>query len=266
MITIIWSFYKPYTKRKTDEDDEDIEYGAIWNSNFVSHLVSLKKRKPRRAPKRVRNKEWWENCYRRWSGKDFKKDLRVTRATFSLILDVIAPCIFKEPTNLIPEPISVDRQLGLTLYRLGHGASYSTLSQLFGVSILLASERFVEYWLWHLMINTLRCPRRMKSEWESEVKGFIENYEFPCVGAWDGFYVYVSNKLKSFYSFKKRYSISNLGLIECNKKFLYCGVGVPGSIYDSRMLCSTSLYKEIISGNCTRQRNYIRRLWEHTLG
>ena len=113
--------------------------------------------------------------------------MRVTRATFSLILDVIAPYIFKEPTNLIPEPISVDRQLGLTLYRLGHGASYSTLSQLFGVSILLASERFVEYWLWHLMINTLRCPRRMKSEWESEVKGFIENYEFPCVGAWDGF-------------------------------------------------------------------------------
>ena len=113
--------------------------------------------------------------------------MRVTRATFSLILDVIAPYIFKEPTNLIPEPISVDRQLGLTLYRLGHGASYSTLSQLFGVLILLASEKFVEYWLWHLMINTLRCPRRMKSEWESEVKGFIENYEFPCVGAWDGF-------------------------------------------------------------------------------
>ena len=22
-------FYKPYAKRKTDEDDEDIEYGAI---------------------------------------------------------------------------------------------------------------------------------------------------------------------------------------------------------------------------------------------
>ena len=39
-------FYKPYEKRKTDEDDEDIEYGAILNSNFVSHLVSVKKRKP----------------------------------------------------------------------------------------------------------------------------------------------------------------------------------------------------------------------------
>ena len=50
---------------KTGEDDEDIEYGAILSSNFVSHLVSLKKRKPR-APNRVRNKEWWKNCYRRW--------------------------------------------------------------------------------------------------------------------------------------------------------------------------------------------------------
>ena len=33
-------FYKPYEKRKTDEDDEDIEYGAILNCNFVSRLVS----------------------------------------------------------------------------------------------------------------------------------------------------------------------------------------------------------------------------------
>ena len=38
-------FCKPYEKCKTDEDDGDIEYGAILNSNFVSHLVSSKKRK-----------------------------------------------------------------------------------------------------------------------------------------------------------------------------------------------------------------------------
>ena len=37
-------FYKPYKKRKTDEDNEDIEYGAILNSNHVSHLVSSKRR------------------------------------------------------------------------------------------------------------------------------------------------------------------------------------------------------------------------------
>ena len=68
--------------------------------------------------------------------------MRVTRATYNLILDVIATYIFKEPTNSNTEPISVDRQLGLTLYRLGHGVSYSTLSQLFGVLISLASGIF----------------------------------------------------------------------------------------------------------------------------
>ena len=41
-----FEFYKPYKKRKRDDDDEDIEYWAILNSNFVSHLVSSKKRKP----------------------------------------------------------------------------------------------------------------------------------------------------------------------------------------------------------------------------
>ena len=38
-------FYKPYKKRKRDDDDEHIEYGAILNSNFVSLLVSSKKTK-----------------------------------------------------------------------------------------------------------------------------------------------------------------------------------------------------------------------------
>ena len=136
--------------------------------------------------------------------------MQVTRATINLILDVIAPYIFKEPTNLNPEPISVDRQLGLTLYRLGQGVSYSTfISQLFGVSISLASETFNKVFIVMVAASYdqyVTLPKRDEG-WESEVKDFIENYEFPCVGAWDGFHVYVSSKLKLFYSFKKRYSM-----------------------------------------------------------
>ena len=47
-------------------------------------------------------------------------------------------------------------------------------------------------------------------EWEAKLKGFIENYEFPCVGAWDGFHLYVGFKLKSYFSFKKRYVQSRI--------------------------------------------------------
>ena len=116
---------------------------------------------------------------------------------------MIAPYLFKGPANLNPEPISVDRQLGLTLCRLG--VSYLTLSQLFGVLISLASETFNKVCrvLVAASYDQYVTLPKTDEEWESEVKGFIENYQFPCVGAWDGFHVYVSRKLKSFYSFKK---------------------------------------------------------------
>ena len=54
--------------------------------------------------------------------------------------------------------------------------------------------------------------------------------------AWNGFHLYVSSKLKSYFSYKKRYSMSNLALVSFNKKFLYCAVGAPGSTHDARML------------------------------
>ena len=55
-----------------------------------------------------------------------------------MILNIVEPYVTKKETNLNQHPVSVNRQLGLTLYRLGHGASFTTLSQLFGVSISLA--------------------------------------------------------------------------------------------------------------------------------
>ena len=42
-----------------------------------------------------------------------------------------------------------------------------------------------------------------EKEWKQEAIGFIENYGFPCIGASNGFHVYVSPKLKNFYSFKE---------------------------------------------------------------
>ena len=111
-----------------------------------------------------------------------------------------------------PESINVDRQLGLTMYRLGHGVSYSTLSQLFGVSISMASETFNKVCRVRVAASYdqyVMLPKK-NEEWESEGKAFIENYKLPCVDAWDGFHVYVSSKLESLSSFKKRYSMSNL--------------------------------------------------------
>ena len=48
-----------------------------------------------------------------------------------------------------------------------------------------------------------------------------------------GFHVYVESTLKSYFSFKKRHSMTNMGLVIYNKRFLYVAVGAPGSIHES---------------------------------
>ena len=76
-------------------------------------------------------------------------------------------------------------------------------------------------------------------EWQNEIRGFLENYEFPCVGAWDGFHVYINSQLKNYFSFKKRYS---------NKHFPYAAVGAPGSTHDARLLKESSIYVFLLFG------------------
>ena len=79
-------------------------------------------------------------------------------------------------------------------------------------------------------------------EWQNEIRCFLENYEFPCVGAWDGFDVYINSQLKNYFSLKKRYS---------NKHFPYAAVCAPGSTHDARLLKVSSICSDIIDGNVT---------------
>ena len=94
----------------------------------------------------------------------------------------------------------------------------------------------------------VRLPET-EDEWVEECKSFMENYEFPCVGAWDGFSVHVASHLKNYFSFKNKYTITSMGLIGHNKRFLHLTTGAPGSTHDARLLRHSSLYKDISNGD-----------------
>ena len=145
------------SKRQRTEDDEDDFHFA--NKRFkregdldniqagVTALVAILDSKNERKPKakdklRDAGKLWWADVYRNWSEEDFKPKMRINRTTFNFILDGIYEDIILTPTNLKPNPTSPDRQLALTIYRLATGCTYSTLSDLFGVSVSAASKFF----------------------------------------------------------------------------------------------------------------------------
>ena len=160
----------------------------------------------------------------------------------------VRPFIEKTPTNMVPHPIEAQRQLTITLYRCANGCSFNVISSLFGVSISLAVNVFSAVslqLLTHFYYEYVKMPTG-EEEWKQEAVGFIENSGFPCIAAWDGFHVYATTKLKNFYSFKKRYSISNMGLVSYNKRFLDVTVNAPGRTHDARLLRSTKVFNDIV--------------------
>ena len=57
-------------------------------------------------------------------------------------LNTVGLYIAKQPTNFVPNPIEEHCQIALTLRHLVQSFSFSTLSNLFGVSISLAERVF----------------------------------------------------------------------------------------------------------------------------
>ena len=68
--------------------------------------------------------------------------IRINRETFNFVLNKIHDDIVMSPTNLKPFPTPPDWQLAMTLYRFATGYKYSTLSNLFGVSVSAANKFF----------------------------------------------------------------------------------------------------------------------------
>lgn len=216
-------------------------------------LFALGNKKPRkkRGPDERRDTTWWSNGYMNWNEAAFKKRLRVNRTTFEFILEGIKNKIIKQPTLFKPVPVPPHTRLAICLYRLAHGCTYNTLGDLFGVAESTAAVVFNE--VCKVLVSTfydqfVYLPRN-SNEWKQELQSFLENWEFPCVGAWDGFHVFISTKLKNYFSFKKRYSVSSMGFIASNKRFFWAAVGAPGSTHDSRLLRSCTLFDDIQQGH-----------------
>ena len=210
----------------------------------VASIANNETERKERATDKCRDtkKLWWEDVYNHKKDEGFKRKIRINRETFNFVLNEIHDDTVMSPTNLKPFLTSPDRQLAMNLYRFATGCTYSTLPDLFRVSAS-AANKFLNK-VCRVLVTKLYDRfvylRSADAEWEAEVLGFLENYEFSCAGAWDGFHVYISSKLNIFFSFKKRYTMIKCDLVGYNKRFLYAAVGAPASTHDARLLRESS--------------------------
>ena len=87
-------------------------------------------------------KLWWRNVYFNWDNEQFTSKFRLTKDNFNITLNIIEASIVKAPTNLVPEPIEPNRQLGLTIYKLAHCCTFTVIGDVFGISESLATKTF----------------------------------------------------------------------------------------------------------------------------
>ena len=135
--------------------------------------------------KKCNGKLWWRNVYFNWDNEQFKPKFRLTKGNFNIILNRIEASVVKTPTNLVPEPIKPNRQLGLIIYKLAHGCTFTVIGDVFGISESLATQTFnhiVREIVVNLFDEYVKLPST-EQEWINEIKGFIGNYEFACTRA-----------------------------------------------------------------------------------
>ena len=239
-------------ERMIKQYEEEVNFETeVCQAAALSIILACKNTRKERGPNEPRSKTWWEQGYLQWNDVAFKRRLRVSRETFQFILEEIREDIVKQPTIMNPHPTPPNTQLAICLNRLAHGCTFLTVGELFGVAASTAHCIFLE--ICHVLVRKMYddfvyLPRTLE-DWRNELQGFLENWEFPCVGAWDGFHVYISCTKKSFYSFKKRYSVTNMGFIGFNKRFMWAAIGAPGSTHDSRLLKNSQIYSQIENGD-----------------
>ena len=86
----------------------------------------------------------------------------------------------KEVTKF-KKPVSPDCQLGLTLNRLAHRCSYSTVGDLFGVTSSKACQIFNEVIrvIVQVFYDEYVALPTTKDGWKAELNAFLEDWDFP---------------------------------------------------------------------------------------
>ena len=80
-----------------------------------------------------------------WDDREWKKNFRVSRATFRYLCNELRGKLRHEST--FRETVPVEKRVAIALWRLGTNVEYRTISHLFGVGVstaCISSMRFVQ--------------------------------------------------------------------------------------------------------------------------
>ena len=144
------------------------------------------------------------------------------------------------------EPVSVEKQLLMTLWYVGGNDVVRRIADRFGVSestMVVCRDKIISVLL-KLKEKLIRWPK--PQELQQEVQEFARRNGFPgIVGAIDGTHIGIKAPREypeRYFNRKQFYSIQLQGVCKTNRQFTHVFVGYPGSVHDSRVLRTSDLW------------------------
>ncbi|XP_054152455.1 uncharacterized protein LOC128951231 [Oppia nitens] len=185
------------------------------------------------------------------SDDEFKDNFRVTRKTFSYLLDNLK--VILSPKGTSPRAsIPVDKKIAISLKVLATNCEYREIGIIFGVGKSTVCHIFKSFITAVTSILSKHIKFPSDEEFRQMAIDFEQLWQYPmAIGAIDGCHFCINAPLKQstdYYNYKNFKSVVALAICDANYKVWYLKTGIPGRTNDSGAFRETKLFKDLESG------------------
>ncbi|XP_011174849.3 protein ALP1-like isoform X2 [Solenopsis invicta] len=198
-----------------------------------------------------RSSDFWKrivNCH--YTEKEWIESFRMSKESFIELCDMLRDELEPEPQFLMPrEPISVEKQVAVALYKLASTAEYRVIGNAMGIH-----KSSVKKCLYRVIkaINKVMLQNYINMPNENEANLIASNFENKCfipqiIGSIDGTHIEIIPPKEGYRDFINRKgwpSYNVLAIVDHNGRFRNIVIKHPGSCHDAAVLKESMLYKD----------------------